>query len=189
MKSNAPSVVFVSCGSNQGRRKNTLEKAILLLRPLAKHNQIKVSSLYETSPVGGPQQQPYFNCLVKFKTILSPPSLLKCLQKIEISAGRKRLIRWGARTLDLDIIAYGSIVRGTRQLIIPHPRYHQRRFVLVPFDELAPRFIHPRLKKKNKVFLSKLTLPGQRVTMLGKWTDSQFSLFKKRKKLKNRSSL
>lgn len=97
---------------------------------------IRISSLYETAPVGGPEQGWYLNAVVTLSTELDPRSLLRGLHEIEDLAGRIRKVRWGPRTLDLDLLVYDAITIRTTDLTIPHPRAHERAFVLVPLAEV-----------------------------------------------------
>lgn len=178
---------YIAFGSNIGRRKYIIEKAI---RRLAVSDGIelrRVSPLYETEPVGGPEQGSFYNGVLEIETELSPLALWKTLRKLESASGRVRRMRWGPRTLDLDILTFGKIRLHSEQLEIPHPRYHLRRFVLVPFVRLAPQMIHPIIKKKNKSLLRELTVMGQRVTMVGPWKKFRFLTYKKRKVRKSRS--
>ncbi len=101
------------------------------------------SSIYETAPVGGPIQDDYWNAVLKVETSLSPESFLSALQAIERLHDRRREIRWGPRTLDLDIILYGDRIIRSPNLEIPHPRMLERRFVLEPLAEIASSDIHP----------------------------------------------
>ncbi len=96
------------------------------------------SAVYETSPVGGPEQPDYLNMVVAVATALSPDALLDRCLAIEAEHGRVRRERWGARTLDLDLLSYGDTVRQTERLTLPHPRMGERAFVLVPLAEIAP---------------------------------------------------
>lgn len=97
---------------------------------------IRISSLYETAPVGGPEQGWYLNAVVNLSTELDPRSLLRGLNEIEDLAGRIRKVRWGPRILDLDLLVYDAITIRTTDLTIPHPRAHERAFVLVPLAEV-----------------------------------------------------
>ncbi len=137
---------YVALGSNLGDRAAQLAAAIAALRA---HPGVRVealSTVYETAPVGPPPQGPYLNAVARLRTRLAPRALLERLLEIEVAAGRRRGgPRWSARTLDLDLLLYGSLVLDERGLCIPHPRLHERAFVLEPLCELAPRLVHPRL--------------------------------------------
>lgn len=181
-------VVFVAFGSNVGSSQKTLERAITHLKTFPQIHIHRVSSLYKTEPVGGPVQHDFYNGVLKLNTTLSVNELWTVLRDTEKRFGRLRRTRWGPRTLDLDILTLGARRHRSRYLTIPHPRYHRRRFVLVPFTELAPNFVHPVLKKTNTQLLRQLTLLGQRVTMAASWKKSRFRRSSKAKKKKIRSS-
>jgi 2-amino-4-hydroxy-6-hydroxymethyldihydropteridine diphosphokinase len=104
-----------------------------------------LSSIYETEPVGGPAQGPYLNLVAGAETALSPEALMQAALETEAAAGRVRGVRNAPRTLDVDILFYGGLVLRTGSLTVPHPRLHERRFVLVPLAELAPQLRHPGL--------------------------------------------
>ncbi len=117
---------------------------------------VAVSSLYESDPVG-PQDQPKFtNAVFKAETELSPFELLDYLKTIENKIGRKKTRRWGPRVIDLDIIFYGDLVISTDSLVIPHPRAHERRFVLEPLLEIEPDARHPVKNKTVRDICSQL---------------------------------
>ena len=124
----------IGLGSNVGDREGHLRVAVARLKLLGR--VVGISSLYETAPVGGPDQGSYLNAVVTLFTELDPPSLLRGLHEIESLAGRTREVRWGPRTLDLDLLVYDEITIRTRDLTIPHPRAHERAFVLVPLTEV-----------------------------------------------------
>ena len=128
--------VVIALGSNLGDRKGTLDEAVEELRKMI--TITKVSSYIETDPVGGPEQPDYLNAVLIGESELSPTDLLSTMQEIELAAGRERIERWGARTLDLDLIVYGDLVMETEFLTLPHPRAHERRFVLDPWLEVEP---------------------------------------------------
>jgi 2-amino-4-hydroxy-6-hydroxymethyldihydropteridine diphosphokinase len=124
----------ISLGSNLGDRLEILKAAVESIRLVA---QIEaVSSFYETDPVGGPEQPDYLNAVLIASSHLTPELLLTELQKIESAAGRTREIRWGARTLDLDLITAEDIEQENEFLSLPHPRAHERAFVLQPWLEI-----------------------------------------------------
>lgn len=130
----------VALGSNLGDRLSNLRRAVEGIRRLGEVTRI--SSLYETAPVGGPDQGPYLNAMVLLETDLEPEGLLAELARIEAAAGRVRGERWGPRTLDLDLITMigpdGPVRRQTADLELPHPRATGRAFVLAPLDEVWP---------------------------------------------------
>lgn len=102
-----------------------------------------VSGLYRSRPVGGPPQPDYLNAALRLDTALGPEALLARLHALEAQAGRVRRERWGPRTLDLDLIGLGELVRATPTLTLPHPRAHERAFVLAPLAEVAPAWAWP----------------------------------------------
>lgn len=128
---------LLSIGSNMGDKKENIEQAIRLLSSNQEIEVLKVAGLYETEPVGYEDQDYFYNTCVLIKTTLEPEELLDATQKIENDLHRKRTIRWGPRTLDIDIILYGDIMMDTKRLTIPHPRYEERAFVLIPMMDLT----------------------------------------------------
>ena len=133
------SIVYVGIGSNLGQREENIQKAISLL---GKQNKIlKISTIIETDPVGGPPQGKFLNAVVKMETALEPLDLLKVLQNIEQQLGRVRTIPNAARTIDLDILLYDKISMQTPELTIPHPRMFEREFVLKPLKEIASEIV------------------------------------------------
>jgi 2-amino-4-hydroxy-6-hydroxymethyldihydropteridine diphosphokinase len=147
---------YIALGSNIGNRLRYLHDAV---RKLDEHEQISVvdtSSIYETEPVGYVEQDYFLNMVVQVKTTLSPFALLEVTRKIEDDLGRKREIRWGPRTLDLDILLYNQENIETEQLIIPHPRMLERAFVLVPLLELNPNIYIPNNKKSLLLIIDEL---------------------------------
>lgn len=103
----------------------------------------RISSLYETEPVGYETQAQFLNGVAAIQTCLPPLSLLHTLKGIETAAGRKHLVRWGPREIDMDVLMYADVCLCQPQLVIPHPRMHLRGFVLVPLAEIAPNAVHP----------------------------------------------
>lgn len=128
--------VAIALGSNLGDRLRTLRRAVTALSDLGTVEA--VSSLYQTEPVGGPPQDDYLNAVVVLETALSPRELLDRLKAVEQSAGRRRVERWGPRTLDLDIITFEATTVDNHDLQIPHPRAMERRFVLAPLADIWP---------------------------------------------------
>jgi len=120
-------------------------------KQLDSHPRIKVistSSLYRTPPIGGPTGQPdYLNSVIEIETGLSAPDLLQLCFQLEDHAGRIRNQRWEARTLDIDLLLVGDLIMDAPHLILPHPRLHQRHFVLLPLNDLSPQLRHPFLNK------------------------------------------
>ncbi len=126
----------IALGSNLGDRHENLSAALIEISKIAE--LLSVSKFYETAPVGGPYQPDYLNAVAIVAGEMTPTDLLLKLQKIENSAGRTREVRWGARTLDLDIIIAGDVQLESEFLTLPHPRAHERAFVLAPWAEIDP---------------------------------------------------
>lgn len=127
---------YLSIGTNIGEREEQLRKAVRLLQKQKKLQVLIVSSVYETDPVGFTEQPSFFNIAVKLKTSMTPYELLGVCQEIENELGRERVIRWGPRTIDLDILLYNHDNIKSDSLIIPHPRMSERAFVLIPLAEI-----------------------------------------------------
>ena len=126
----------VALGANIGNPREQIDVAIALLREAS---EVKaVSSYFVTKPVGGPEQPDYLNAVCILESELPALDLLAVLQGIEKSLGREREVRWGPRTIDLDLIQYGSLLSAAAELELPHPRAHERRFVLEPWCEIEP---------------------------------------------------
>lgn len=134
----------VALGSNEGDRLATLTRAVAGLGELPETRVVAVSPLVETDPVGGPDQPDYLNAVAILETTLRPHTLLRCMHEIEARHGRTREVRWGQRTLDLDLVQYGDpadgsdITRESVDLTLPHPRAHERAFVLLPWALAEP---------------------------------------------------
>lgn len=127
---------FLSLGSNVGDRRSTLLTALQSLPDV-----VAVSPVYETDPVGGPEQGPYLNVVAELDTALAPLDLLGICHRVESAANRVRDVRWGPRTLDIDIVWMEGVELDTERLTIPHPRWRSRRFVLTPLRDLAPDLV------------------------------------------------
>lgn len=139
-----PVTAFLALGSNLGDRAAILKGARQMLHVPPERCVTTASALYETEPVGGPEgQSPYLNAVLKIQTSLTAADLLAAGLEVEQHFGRRRQERWGARSLDIDLLFFGDRVFRKPELTVPHPRLHQRAFVLVPLDELAPDLIHP----------------------------------------------
>lgn len=127
---------FIGLGSNIGDRRSFLENAVAMITDI-----VNVSSLYETAPIGGPEQEPFLNMVVELQTLLGPYEVLELCRKLEANAYRERTIRWGPRTLDADVLIYGNLVLDDVELTLPHPRMWNRAFVMYPLAELAPELL------------------------------------------------
>lgn len=134
-----PHRAWIALGSNLGDRLGFLRAGVLGLP-----NVVAMSQVYETDPVGGPDDQgAYLNMVVEIETTLDPHALLRRCQRIEAEAMRQRIVHWGPRTLDIDIVMYDDVVIRSEELTVPHPRYAERRFVLTPLAEIAPERCPP----------------------------------------------
>jgi 2-amino-4-hydroxy-6-hydroxymethyldihydropteridine diphosphokinase len=138
--------IYLSLGANLGDRALNIARAMEALGARGVR-LTRQSALYETEPVGMASQEWFLNSVVEAETDLSPRQLMQELHAIERSLGRERRILRGPRTMDMDILLFGSLVLRAPELTIPHPRMTRRRFVLVPFAEIAPHVLHPVLKK------------------------------------------
>jgi 2-amino-4-hydroxy-6-hydroxymethyldihydropteridine diphosphokinase len=136
-----PTTAYIGLGSNMGDKRETCLKALDLLGRAGR--VARVSSFYCTEPVGYPDQEKFVNAAAELETDLSPLALLAACHVIEDKLGRRRLFRWGPRTIDLDILLYGDQVIDTAELAIPHPLLAVRRFALIPLAEIAPQAVHP----------------------------------------------
>ncbi len=128
--------VYLSMGSNIGNKYYYLLGGIFAISQLKKTKVTAVSKFYSTDPVGYLEQDEFLNCAIEIKTQLLPYELLRELQRIELKLKRVRKFRWGPRTLDIDIISYGNLKLNSKDLIIPHPRYKERNFVLIPLLDI-----------------------------------------------------
>lgn len=147
---------YVGLGANLGDRERTLRAAVETLDGRDDVRVTDVSELRETEPVGGPPQGLFLNGAVRLRTTLGPGELLTVLQAVENAFGRTRTVRWGPRTLDLDLLLYEDRVVRTPSLEVPHPRMHRRRFVLEPLCDLCPELEHPVLGKSVRELLDRL---------------------------------
>ena len=132
------STAYLALGSNLGDRAALLRGALISLERGGAVRVVAESSVYETAPVGGPEQPDYLNMVVAVETSLNPEALLERCLAAEAEHGRVRRERWGARTLDIDLLIYGGASMQTERLTLPHPRMTERAFVLVPLAEIAP---------------------------------------------------
>ncbi|MFD0884431.1 2-amino-4-hydroxy-6-hydroxymethyldihydropteridine diphosphokinase [Streptosporangium algeriense] len=130
--------IVLALGSNLGDRFDTLQGALDSLFDSSELEFVAVSPVYETDPVGGPEQGPYLNAVVIASSTLEPRALLERALNVEDAFGRVRTERWGPRTLDVDLIAVGDLASDAPELTLPHPRAHERAFVLVPWSRIDP---------------------------------------------------
>ncbi|MBO5242555.1 MAG: 2-amino-4-hydroxy-6-hydroxymethyldihydropteridine diphosphokinase [Lachnospiraceae bacterium] len=147
---------YLAIGSNMGEKEKYLEDAVQTLRKDTDFRAVRTSSWMVTEPYGGVEQDDFLNGAMEVQTLLAPHALLDRLHEIEARAGRERLVHWGPRTLDLDIIFYDEEMINETDLIVPHMDMANRRFVLQPLCELAPAYLHPILNKTVKQMLDEL---------------------------------
>jgi dihydroneopterin aldolase/2-amino-4-hydroxy-6-hydroxymethyldihydropteridine diphosphokinase len=138
---------YIGLGSNMGNKEENLNNALKLMNNGITRVE-KVSSFYGTKPVGYEEQDDFVNCAAEIKTLLSPQELIVFLLNIEKELKRERVIRWGPRTIDLDVLLYDDIITCDEDIVIPHPRMHERLFVLKPLNDIAPYAVHPILNKR-----------------------------------------
>ncbi len=153
--------VFIALGANLGDRLANLQAALRAFPP-AVSVELK-SAAYETEPWGYADQPAFLNMVVRAATDLSPADLLRYLKNREDSLGRKPSFQNGPRLIDLDILFYDDLVLDTPPLVIPHPRLHERAFVLVPLAEIAPRLVHPVLGRSVSQLLAQVDQNGVRL--------------------------
>ena len=143
-------IVYLALGSNMGNRLSNLKAAVLNLTPQMTVKQ--KSSVYETPPWGFTEQDAFLNQVVKVTTYLEPEPLLRHLKRMETALGRVPNFQNGPRAIDIDILFFDKMIINTPPLVVPHPRLHERAFVLVPLAEIEPDFIHPILQRPiNKI--------------------------------------
>ena len=134
-------MIFLGLGSNVGNREENIKTAIRNLSQNSNVTVIHSSSLYETEPVGYVEQASFLNAVVQIDSCLSPRNILTICQEIEAQMGRERIIHWGPRNIDIDLLSYDGIILNTADLILPHPFLAERRFVLVPLAEISESVI------------------------------------------------
>lgn len=134
---------YLALGSNLGDREDNLNKALQMLSHSEGITVTNVSTFLNTAPVGYTDQPDFLNAVVEIETILEPYALLAVCNEIEQTLKRKRIIHWGPRTIDVDILLFGDLVLEDEKLTIPHPRMLEREFVMKPLCEIAPEAVHP----------------------------------------------
>ncbi len=144
--------IFIALGTNLGDRLVNLRAALAALAPHLK--RVQPSRIFETPPWGHTDQPAFLNMAAQATTTLGPQELLSTLKQAEARIGREPSFRYGPRLIDLDILFYDDLVLESPPLVIPHPRLHERAFVLVPLMDIAPDFVHPILKKTIRELLA-----------------------------------
>ncbi len=147
---------FIAIGSNLGNKHDNIKKAMAAINDTWHTSIINESTLIETEPFGYKDQDTFINGVFEIKTLLTPIKLIRWLMLIEKDLKRERIIPWGPRTIDLDIIYYDDIITSLEEIVIPHPRMQERSFVLEPLNEIAPYKVHPMLNKRTFQLLDEL---------------------------------
>jgi 2-amino-4-hydroxy-6-hydroxymethyldihydropteridine diphosphokinase len=167
-----PARCLIALGSNLGDRLDNVRAGATRIAATAGIDVVAVSRLYETAPVGGPENQgPYLNAALAADTTLDAADLLSLLHQIEADRERQRVEHWGPRTLDLDLLVHGDLVTDGDTLQVPHPRMHERRFVMVPVCDVAPDLVHPRLGRTMRDLLADLPVEPGDLTALSDLDD------------------
>ncbi len=158
--------MYIALGSNLGDRELNLLRAIAEIGKIAGTKIKALSGFYDTQPVGPVEQENFLNSVLRLETSLTPHELLRELQHIETDVfHRERTVQWGPRSIDLDILFYDNLIMEDEDLVIPHPRLHERRFVLTPLAEIAPDMVHPRIGRTVAEILRMLG-GAERVAMI-----------------------
>ena len=145
-------IVYLALGSNLDNRLANLKQAVAALSP---QMEVKAKShVYETPPSGYEEQPKFLNQVIKVKTYLEPELLLKHIKRLEVTLGRKTSFQNGPRLIDIDILFYDDLVLDTSSLVIPHPRLHERGFVLMPLMDIDPDLVHPVNKKSVREMIA-----------------------------------
>ena len=155
----------VGLGSNLGDRRGYLAAGLAAIAALPDTHLVAVSSIYETPPIGPTDQPDYLNAVCAIDAAIDPVALLAALHKIENQHQRQRHIRWGSRTLDLDLLLYGKRVIDSPDLQLPHPYINDRSFVLAPLCEIAPDLHHPITDRPFTAHLAELARSGEAHTI------------------------
>ena len=139
---------FIGVGSNLGERYKNILSAEKEINNSDNCKVVGISKIYETEPFGYLDQDRFLNCVFEVKTLLTPLQFINSLLEIEKLLKRERVVRWGPRTIDLDILFYDDIITSFEEAVIPHPRMHERMFVLKPLCDLAPYYVHPVINER-----------------------------------------
>ena len=140
-------IAYIGIGSNIGDKVLQCEKAVSEIIKIDRHKLLAKSSLFKTQPIGYTSQDWFVNAVIEIETDLEPLDLLRSLKAIEVRLGRSETFRWGPRVIDLDLLLFDQEEIQTEELKIPHPRFHERQFVLIPLAEIDRGLVHPALKK------------------------------------------
>lgn len=151
---------YIAIGSNMGDREKNLNSAIELINTSDFNKVTKISNFYETKPVGYLEQDEFLNGALEIKTLMSPKKLMQFLLEKEQDLKRERIIKWGPRSIDLDILLYDNLITSEEEIIIPHPRMHERLFVLKPLADIAAYVMHPILNRRI-IELANMVSEGQ----------------------------
>ncbi|MDD5724418.1 MAG: 2-amino-4-hydroxy-6-hydroxymethyldihydropteridine diphosphokinase [Syntrophales bacterium] len=165
-------VCFLGIGSNMG---NPAANCAVAERHISDRGGVTVlrrSSLYRTQPVGFEEQAWFVNGVIEVRTALRPRPLMDVILGVEDEMGRIRNEKWGPRIIDIDVLFYGQAVIEEKDLVIPHPRLHERRFVLVPMNEIAPHVIHPAFGVSVRGLLDRLQDTNTVEWLSGEWDRS-----------------
>jgi 2-amino-4-hydroxy-6-hydroxymethyldihydropteridine diphosphokinase len=165
---NKTHIAYIGIGANVGDREGNIRAAIDRLRESSNVEVTRVSKLLDNPAAGGPAGSPSFlNGAVEVSTSLSARALLDRLFEIEKSLGRERRLKWGPRTIDLDLLLFGDEIIAEPGITVPHALLHERTFVLQPMNEIAPDVIHPALRKSMRDLLAQLN------AQMSKWKPSE----------------
>ena len=149
-------IAYIAIGSNLGDKALNVEQAMALIEQSRHTKIIQKSTFIVTNPVGYDEQDEFLNGVIMVTTTLAPKKLINWLMGIEANLKRERLLKWGPRTIDLDVIYYDALVSDDEDIVLPHPRMHERAFVLEPLVEIAPYVLHPIYKKRSIELLAEL---------------------------------
>lgn len=148
---------YLGIGSNMGDKRKYMEEAVEKLKSHPLIRAVRVSEFVETKPYGGVEQEDFLNGAIELETLMPPLDLLHLLRRLEQEAGRERLVHWGPRTLDLDILFFQDFISDSKELTVPHPDLQNREFVLKPLSELCSYYVHPLYGKSIAVLLAELS--------------------------------